>query len=297
MRKGWLVVNSFTNWDKFKELYSMLCDAARLHSINLKVKPSYTLLCDITRGSFIIEQGEKPDFIIFWDKDIILAKALEQMGFRLFNSAEAIELCADKALTHLKLSKAGIRQPKTVSAPKAYPSTKYNDLSFVRLAAEELGFPLIIKERSGSFGFQVHLANNLSEAEEIVKSLEWKPLILQEMIKSSRGRDIRINVVDGKVESAMLRYSTNGDFRSNLTLGGKAEKYDLNKEQKKAALDAVKSLGLDFAGVDMLFGESGEPIICEVNSNAHFKTTLQYTGVNIAEKIIEMIVIRIYAHD
>jgi len=54
MRKGWLVVNSFTNWDKFKELYSMLCDAARLHSINLKVKPSYTLLCDITRGSFII---------------------------------------------------------------------------------------------------------------------------------------------------------------------------------------------------------------------------------------------------
>ncbi|HXK82884.1 MAG TPA: RimK family alpha-L-glutamate ligase, partial [Clostridiales bacterium] len=97
MRKGWLVVNSFTNWDKFKELYSMLCDAARLHSINLKVKPSYTLLCDITRGSFIIEQGEKPDFIIFWDKDIILAKALEQMGFRLFNSAEAIELCDDKA--------------------------------------------------------------------------------------------------------------------------------------------------------------------------------------------------------
>ncbi|HOL79886.1 MAG TPA: hypothetical protein PLA10_07670 [Clostridiales bacterium] len=37
--------------------------------------------------------------------------------------------------------------------------------------------------------------------------------------------------------------------------------------------------------------------MCEVNSNAHFKTTLQYTGVNIAEKIIEMIVIRIYAHD
>ncbi|NLL17177.1 MAG: RimK family alpha-L-glutamate ligase, partial [Clostridiales bacterium] len=122
----------------------------------------------------------------------------------------------------------------------------------------------------------------------------WKPLIMQEMIKTSCGRDIRVNVVDGKVEAAMHRHSTNGDFRSNLTLGGTAENYTLSKEQEDVALAAVKALSLDFAGVDMLFGENDEPIICEVNSNAHFKTTLKYTGVNIAEKIIEMIVRRIW---
>lgn len=293
MRTGWLVINSFISSDKFTELYGMLTDAADLHSVKLHVKPSYELLCDLSSGRFIKEQS-LPDFVLFWDKDIILAKLLTDMGLRLFNCAKAVELCDDKALTHLALSRANIRQPKTISAPKAYPSTKYNDLSFVRIAAEELGFPLVIKERSGSFGFQVHMAKDLSEAEEIVKKLEWKPLIMQEMIKTSCGRDIRVNVVDGKVEAAMHRHSTNGDFRSNLTLGGTAENYTLSKEQEDVALAAVKALSLDFAGVDMLFGENDEPIICEVNSNAHFKTTLKYTGVNIAEKIIEMIVRRIW---
>ncbi|MBR7089182.1 MAG: hypothetical protein IKI46_01640 [Lachnospiraceae bacterium] len=47
-------------------------------------------------------------------------------------------------------------------------------------------------------------------------------------------------------------------------------------------------MGLDFAGVDVLFGKDG-PIICEVNSNPHFKTTLECTGINMAEHIISHI--------
>ena len=35
----------------------------------------------------------------------------------------------------------------------------------------------------------------------------------------------------------------------------------------------------------MLFGKDG-PLICEVNSNAHFKTTLDCTGVNMADAIM-----------
>lgn len=54
------------------------------------------------------------------------------------------------------------------------------------------------------------------------------------------------------------------------------------------ALRAVEALGLDFAGVDVLFGKNG-PLVCEVNSNAHFKTTLECTGVNMADAIMSHI--------
>jgi len=59
-------------------------------------------------------------------------------------------------------------------------------------------------------------------------------------------------------------------------------------EQEEIALRTVQAIGLDFAGVDVLFGKNG-PLVCEVNSNAHFKTTLECTGVNIADEIMQYI--------
>ena len=49
-------------------------------------------------------------------------------------------------------------------------------------------------------------------------------------------------------------------------------------------------MNLDFAGVDILFGENDEPILCEVNSNAHFKNILDCTGVNVAQCILDYII-------
>ena len=61
--------------------------------------------------------------------------------------------------------------------------------------------------------------------------------------------------------------------------------YTPTPEEASLALKAVRALGLTFAGVDVLFGEDG-PLICEVNSNAHFKTTLTCTGVNMATELL-----------
>ena len=66
------------------------------------------------------------------------------------------------------------------------------------------------------------------------------------------------------------------------------EKYMPTSEEAELALFAVRELGLTFAGVDVLFGKDG-PLICEVNSNAHFKTTLACTGVNMATELLREI--------
>lgn len=41
--------------------------------------------------------------------------------------------------------------------------------------------------------------------------------------------------------------------------------------------------------MDILFGKEEEPILCEVNSNAHFKNIYDCTGVNVAEHIMKYI--------
>ena len=86
----------------------------------------------------------------------------------------------------------------------------------------------------------------------------------------------------------MLRENKLGDFRSNITLGGTALPYSPSDEECELAISACKKLGLDFAGVDILFGPSG-PLLCEVNSNAHFKSTYDCTGINLADIIAKHI--------
>ena len=280
--RGWLVVNGFLQTNKFLELYEYLVQAANAEGVELTLKTSAELCLPLDEPI-----GEMLDFVIFWDKDYPLAKHLEGAGMRLFNNAEGIRLCDDKILTALALEgKAAM--PKTIIAPKTFDGVGYTDLSFLRIAEEKLGFPMVVKEAFGSFGKQVYLAENAVQLRAIVDSLGAKSFLMQEFIASSRGRDLRINVVGGKVIGAMLR-ENDGDFRSNISGGGTGKAYAPTKEQEEIALTACRALGLDFAGVDVLFGKDGEPLVCEVNSNPHFKSSLEYAGVDVAREILRYI--------
>ena len=50
----------------------------------------------------------------------------------------------------------------------------------------------------------------------------------------------------------------------------------------------ITAVRYDFAGVDVLYGKNG-PIVCEVNSNPHFKSSLECTGVDMSELIMDHI--------
>lgn len=276
--KGWLVVNGFLNSNKFNEIYDWLRAAfeKRGHKIDV-----YTN----TELAFADEIKCKPDFVLFWDKDIPLAKRLEKMGLRLFNSSKAIEVCDNKALTYTELENK-IPMPETIIAPMTYRNIGYNNTDFVFEAVNKLKLPIVIKECYGSFGQQVCLAESAEEAVNIVKSTR-EPLIFQKFIDESRGRDIRINMVGGKAVTAMMRYN-NSDFRANITNGGSMLSYMPDDKEIAIAEKVCKILELDFGGVDILFSESG-PLVCEVNSNAHFKNIYDCTGVNAADYIAEYI--------
>ena len=280
--KGWLIVNGFLDSTKFTDLYGYLSRSAKNHGVTLEIKSSDSLVC---KTDDEIRQ-EAPDLVLFWDKDVHLATRLEKLGLRLYNSAKAIEICDNKALTYLALE-GRVATPKTVIAPKTFEGVGYTTLDFVENATRVLGLPMIIKESYGSFGAQVYLAKTLEEAKATVKKIAHREFIMQEFILESEGRDVRVNVVGGRVVSAMERYNEN-DFRSNITNGGSMRKIALSKEMEEAAIRACEVIGLDFAGVDILFGKNG-PIVCEVNSNPHFKSSLECTGVDMSEEIMSYV--------
>lgn len=271
--QGVLIVNHALNGEKYREQNRLYVDAAEKLGIELSVMTN----ADVC--------PPKSDFVLFLDKDVLFARLLEQNGVRVFNSARSIALCDDKAMTYLALRKSGIPMPQTLIVPMTYFKTDWTDNPFVAYAAETLGFPMIVKEACGSFGWQVWMVNDNQELVEQLNQCSPKRVVLQKYISSSHGRDVRINVVGGKAVASMYRYS-DSDFRANISSGGSMKPYCPDEKQISIAVRACDALGLDFGGVDLLFGEQEEPILCEVNSNAHIKNILTCTGINVAESIL-----------
>ncbi|MBQ9467509.1 MAG: RimK family alpha-L-glutamate ligase [Clostridia bacterium] len=284
--KGLLVVNSFLQNKKFGDLYAYFSSAAKRMGISLDVRSSDQLFRPVGGG-----RRCRYGFVLFWDKDLFLARRFENEGVPVFNSSRAIALCDDKALTAEALACAGIRMPKTLIAPKTYGNIGYCDFAFLDRAELFLHYPMIIKHRFGSFGAQVYLAHNRREAEEICASCGGSEVLLEEFISNSCGRDLRVNVVGEEICGVMLRENKN-DFRSNITLGGTMTPFDPPRAYRQIALRAARAVGADFAGVDVLFGKNG-PVVCEVNASPHFKTTLQCTGVDLSEKILGYIAAKV----
>ena len=284
---GWLVVNRFLNNLKFSDIAERLITAAHAQGARLDLKYNDGLLPAMggeAFGVFDVLPEERPDFVLFYDKDVRLAVELERRGMRLFNNSRAIAICDDKALTHAALSGL-LPMPLTYSAPFTYENIGYNDLSFAETLVEKLGLPVVIKEACGSFGQQVYLARSMEEVERILRAVGGKRVIFQRFIEECSGRDLRLNVVGGRVIAAMERRSENGDFRANVTIGGSMKKYVPTKEEEALAIRAAELIGLDFCGADILPSKDG-PLLLEVNSNAHFKSIYDCTGVNAADEIL-----------
>ena len=176
---GILAINAFLHSEKYTQQDKLLLAGAKTCGINLKIHSNLELRLAVP----------KADFVLFWDKDVSLAHALEQQGLPVFNSAKAIALCDNKALTYQALL-GTVPQPETMVAPITYFEDS-NFSPFINGAIERLGLPLVFKECYGSFGAQVFLCHS---KEEIERHITARPFLLQKFCKESAGHDKRIAV-------------------------------------------------------------------------------------------------------
>ncbi|WP_373892970.1 ATP-grasp domain-containing protein [Virgibacillus natechei] len=287
---GWIIYNGSLPGNKFLDFAKWIQNAAAKKDSQATIYKNNELLSYLGTGEtgLLQQEGQTlPDYVVFADKDIYLAKQLEALGVPVFNSAKAIQRSDDKIDSYQHLARQKLPFPETIIAPKVFSNTTSDNTS-IEPAINTLGFPMIVKEAFGSFGQQVYLVHTKEELQSKVKALQGKAFLFQEFIASSYGKDMRLHVVGNKVVAAMKRHATD-DFRSNVSAGGTMEAYTPTDHEKELAIAATKAIGADFAGVDLLFGPDKSPLICEINSNAHIHNMYNCTGINVADFIMDYI--------
>jgi len=268
--KGWFVTSGYFQNESVLYVKEAFQKAFQKEGVEFLHYKSNQLAYWIDQGGDVVFKAEKPDFVIFWDKDIVLASMLEKWGARVFNNSKSIEICDDKVKTLVHLANCGIPMPKTVFAPLVFSNRQETDDTFLDNLVETLDFPIVVKESNGSFGWQVYLANNVQQLKTLRQKLVHTSHLYQEFVSSSKGRDVRVIVIGGKAVCSMTRQN-DGDFRANVELGGVAKYQPVDDSFLQMAQKCSNELNLDYAGVDLLIGDNGQPLLCEVNSNAYFR--------------------------
>jgi [lysine-biosynthesis-protein LysW]---L-2-aminoadipate ligase len=212
---------------------------------------------------------------------LYVALALESLGVRTVNSSDAIRICGDKWKTALALREAGLPAPRTVLAlgPEAVPD-----------AAEELGYPMVLKPLNGSWGRRVVLLRDAEEAGAVLEycaalpSPQSQVLVLQELVDKP-GRDMRAIVVGGEVLGATYRLAPDG-WRTNVALGADSRPCPVDDDVARLSTAAARATGAEVAGVDLLEGRDGELYVLEVNAGVEFRGFVSAVDVDVASAIV-----------
>jgi RimK family alpha-L-glutamate ligase len=153
----------------------------------------------------------------------------------------------------------------------------------------EWGFPVITKHEKGYQGKSVKKFDTAEEMEKWANKIQEKNLgmFLWQKYLPTRW-DIRVIVLDGKAIGGMKRSAVGNEFRSNFSLGGVVEKWELSEKDKQLAEKVAKVCGLDYCGVDIMKDGNGNSYILEVNRQCQFQGFEKSTGINVARKVVEM---------
>ncbi|NDJ53007.1 MAG: RimK family alpha-L-glutamate ligase [Chloroflexi bacterium] len=218
---------------------------------------------------------------------LAVMRHLERLGLFVFNSSQSVEVVKDKMYTQQLLALNNIPVPRTMLVK--FPVN-------VEFVEQQLGFPVVIKTLSGTQGVGVFLAESkqgFGDLMELIGTMRSNAtILLQEFVKESYGRDLRVFVIGGRAITCMERASINGGFKANISQGGHAKPFAMTPEIEWLATETARIVGLDIAGIDLLFAGSHFKV-CEANSAPGFEGLEKYCDVDIATEIYNYIRIRL----
>jgi [lysine-biosynthesis-protein LysW]--L-2-aminoadipate ligase len=212
------------------------------------------------------------------------AAILESLGYRVVNSFMATALVHDKVWTICRLSQHGVPVPRTAVA--------FSE-SAASVAAEELGYPVVIKPVDGSWGRLVSLARDTEDLQTILEHRSYMPNpmfrvhLIQEFVRKP-GRDIRVYVVGDEAPVAIYRVSDH--WVTNTARGGRAEPAQVSGELEELAVKAAQAVGIEVAGIDVFEDPERGLVVNEINAVPDFKNTVAVTGYDLPGRIIDYLV-------
>lgn len=238
---------------------------------------------------FNITDFERTDYDVVLEREISHLKALyslkvlNEMGVKTVNTYETAYTCGDKVLTTLALTKHKVPSPVTYIAFTADEALE---------AIEKIGYPVVLKPATGSWGRLLSKVNDRETAESIIEhkivlgSYHHSVFYIQEYINKPE-RDIRAFVVGDEVIGAIYRSSSH--WITNTARGGIASKCPLTDEITEICLKATEAVGGGVVAINLL-EDKGKLLVNEVNYTMEFKNSIEPTGVNIPGKIVDYVI-------
>lgn len=213
---------------------------------------------------------------------ISMMEHMEVAGIRVVNPCYSFRRARDKYATGYTLADAGL--------PVAMTYTTENMEAAYRRSHNLDAF--VYKPILGSMGKGSMKFDNPDLAYNAWKTLSriGQPLIIQEYIQNP-GRDIRVFVVGDNVVGSAYKYGAPGRWKTNVAQGARMVDEQVPEDILELGIKAVKTIGLDYAGVDIIESERG-PVILEVNGAPGWQALKQVTGIDIAVEIVKHVTAR-----
>lgn len=205
------------------------------------------------------------------------------------NNFHAFMIAEDKFKTNMLLRQAGVPTSDFFICHREEPEAICEKF-------EEWG-KMVFKPVDGWGGAGMALLEERTSLDVLMpfmNQMDIRHIYIERFIKNDF-TDYRIDVVDGEFIGCYGRKAGNRDWRTNVTSGGSVILREPNDEVVDLALRAAKAIGLEIAGVDIIYDvEREEYVVLEVNGIPAFATPdqeamgLDFNGRKI-EKIVELI--------
>ncbi len=267
-------------YDNIRWEEKALLEAGKKKNINLEMQDCKKLSLDLDGDAK--NYGTVLQRCVSYYRNLHSTAGLEGMGVNVINCLNTGIFAGNKLFTHMLLKKQGIPTP-------------FATVSFSKEAAleslEKHGYPKIIKPTVGSWGRMVSKINDSDSAEGIIESREkmypiYQIHYLEEFVQRPP-RDIRAIVVGDKVVAAIYRSSGNGSWKTNMALGGIAEKCEVSNELEDICIKAKNAVQGQIVGVDLMESNDKGLVVHEVNNTTEFKNTVRVCDVNIPSLMID----------
>jgi len=239
---------------------------------------------------FDISRVPEPVDVLFersisYSRGLYISKIYDANGVKVVNSPQVAERCGDKYVTSQILVRRGIPTPRVIMA---------FDEESALAAAEEIGYPFVLKPVVGSWGRLLARVEDRSAAEAFIEhkatlGVNHQVFYLQEYIDKP-GRDIRAFVVGEEPICAIYRTSEN--WITNTARGGVASNCPLNSELVEICQRTARAVGGGLLAID-LFETANGLVVNEVNHTMEFRNSITTTGVNIPALMIEYVLSKV----
>lgn len=232
----------------------------------------------IIRWPWLIEEHVTYDYNIF--VQIIIDKYSSQILLDQKCLSKYSPFYEDKLFQSFVFNDLGIKTPKT-----------WFFLSDEDLKFEELSFPLVVKKRISSRSKHNKKFETEIELRTWIKDINIGDYIFQEYIPAEK--DIRVLVFDGQILGSVSRAM---HLRENNRLAVKGqESYELlDNILERNILKVSNYMGADFVGFDFLLDRDENYFLIEANVSPQFSTFSKVTGINVAEKLVQKLVLYSY---